>query len=244
MSRTYKRGFTSHRRGDKDCRTLYHRLSRRKTRRLLKEERFDDIITANIDRSIYMADQWGWPSDGTAGVFSGDYVTLRRDFNKAVFAKEDYRRWRCQQNEDFAWDKYCKWRDAAANNVHQEWVVSYDVPDGERLVTTLDWVFDTEAGIQRCVHNTHSELQYKREKKTFDHYPYVGEIPSEAVIIRVWRLNKWKFVQAKFDRDLMEFLFHRGLIPHTFKTEEELTHWLMKNEERIIHSWFKVCYSK
>ena len=244
MSRTYKKGFASHYRGDAECRTFYHRASRRKTKRLLKEERFDDIITASIDRSIYMADHWSWPSDGSAGHFQDDYVTLRRAFNKAVFAKEEYRRWKRSQNENTAWSEYCKYRDAAANKIHQEWMASYDIPDGERLVTTLDWVFDPALGFRRYEYVTRSEPQFKKEKKTFDHHPYVGEIPSDAVNVHIWRMNKWMFVQANSDGDLIEFLFHRGLIPHTFKTEEELTHWLMKNEERIIRSWFKVLYTK
>ena len=45
--------------------------------------------------------------------------------------------------------------------------------------------------------------------------------------------------QADSDWDLMEFLFHRKLIPMSFWGPEDLVSWLRSHEEEIIRKWFK-----
>ena len=110
-----------------------------------------------------------------------------------------------------------------------------------------DWVFNPnvgEYGRHFHKHWTTWEPTYKEVEKILDHHPLVSDIKAEAVDVSFRRTNWRQYTQASYDGELIEFLFHRNIIPNNFSTKDQLMKWLHKNEEKIIRSWYKVLYSK
>lgn len=245
MSRSYRKGYRPHYRTDSWYRNQYHRSFRRKAKAALKEQIFalDDenpsekIISKGIDYGCKCSDPWSWPSDGRT-CFEDDLSTLRGAFDEDVFG-EPVGRWSSKNN---TWEDYLKYRDAKWNAPPQKWVLRYKPYLGERLVSHVVWYTE---GVPPCTHTTEWEPVYGDSvEKILDHHPYVSDVPKDAANIYFRRMNKWQYVQAKNDLNLIEFLFHRTMIPLTFKNPEEMVAWLRKNEEKILRSWFKVLYGK
>lgn len=72
----------------------------------------------------------------------------------------------------------------------------------------------------------------------------MSDLEPGATWVSVRKANWRQYVQASYDGELIDFLFHRNIIPNNFSTEDQLMTWLHKNEEKIIRSWYKVLYSK
>lgn len=72
----------------------------------------------------------------------------------------------------------------------------------------------------------------------------MSDIEAGVVDISFRRTNWRQYTQVSYDGELIEFLFHRNIIPNNFSTEDQLMKWFHKNEEKIIRSWYKVLYSK
>ena len=247
MSRSYRKGYCRSRRGDKDCRKEYHRSVRRKSRTLLKEElNFIDngdnarpsekIVLKGRDFSCKSADPWSWPSDGR-WKFRNTLSTLRGTFNKSL--KENAY---CRYSP---FEEYQRCRDAKFTTV--EYYLSYKVVIGWHKEAHDNWVFNPnvgEYGRHFHKHWTTWEPTYKKVEKTLDHHPLASDVKAEAVDISFRRTNWRQYTQASYDGELIEFLFHRNIIPNNFSTEDQLIKWLHKNEEKIIRSWYKVLYSK
>lgn len=250
MSRSYIKGYCRSRRGDKDCRKEYHRSVRRKSRTLLKEElKFIDdgdsahpsekIVLKGKDFGCKSADPWSWPSDGRSK-FEDGLCTLRKEFNEAL--KEQHYYWDVWYNP---WEEYQTYRDAKFIQIKYE--LSYKVVIGWHKEAHDDWVFNpniSEYGRHFHKHWTTWEPTYKKVEKTLDHYPLVSDIKVGAVDVSFRRANWRQYTQASYDRELIEFLFHRNIIPNNFSTKDQLMKWLHKNEEKIVKSWYKVLYSK
>ena len=257
MSRSYKKGYHSHYRGDKECRKLYHRSERRQVKKLLKDElKFwdtdtnlempsDRIITKGKNYSCKFADPWSWPSDGRGGKFSQSLQSLRRDFNEDVLKTPWWRKGGSSRYYDGTiWDEYVRYRDNAYNTVPPKWYLSYRIPIGKRLVTStnLSWNVVTES---YDIFNTfYYETVYSDKEFILDHHPYTSDVPRNAVAVKFYKRNEWKYVQAGNDWGLISFLIHRKLVPLSIQTEEELIKWLLKHEEKIVKTWFKILYRK
>lgn len=247
MSRSYRRGYTPSYRGDKDCRTEYHRSVRRKNRTLLKEElKFIDngdsahpsekIVLKGKDFGCKSADPWSWPSDGRRK-FRNTLSTLRGTFNKSL-KENDY----CRYSP---FEEYQRLRDAKFTTI--KYYLFYKVVIGWHKEAHDDWVFNPnvgEYGRHFHKHWTTWEPTYKEVEKILDHHPLVSDIKAEAVDVSFRRTNWRQYTQASYDGELIEFLFHRNIIPNNFSTKDQLMKWLRKNEEKIIRSWYKVLYSK
>lgn len=250
MSRSYRKGYCQSCRGDKDCRKEYRRSVRRKSHILLKEElKFIDdgdsarpsekIVLKGKDFGCKSVDPWSWPSDGRSK-FEDDLCTLRKEFNEAL--KEQHYYWDVWYNP---WIEYQKYRDAKFIQIEYE--LSYKVVIGWHKEAHDDWVFNPnvgEYGRHFHKHWTTWEPTYKKVEKTLGHYPLVLDIKTEAVDVSFRRTNWRQYTQASYDGELIEFLFHRNIIPNNFSTEDQLMRWLHKNEEKIVRSWYKVLYSK
>ncbi|MBR6612860.1 MAG: hypothetical protein IKK93_11620 [Campylobacter sp.] len=250
MSRSYRRGYTPSYRGDKDCRTEYHRSVRRKIRTLLKEElkfiddgdnaRPSEKITAKgRDFGCKSADPWSWPSDGRSK-FEDDLCTLRKEFNEAL--KEQHYYYNVWYNP---WEEYQRYRDAKFIQI--EYDLFYKVVVGWHKEAHDDWRFFPdmgEHGRRLHIHWVTWEPTYKKVEKILDHYPLMSDLETGAIDVSFRRSNWRQYVQASYDGGLIEFLFHRNIIPNNFSTEDQLMVWLHKNEEKIIRSWYKVLYKK
>lgn len=250
MSRSYRRGYTPSYRGDKECRKEYHRSVRRKIRTLLKEElkfiddgnnaRPSEKITAKgRDFGCKSADPWSWPSDGRSK-FENNLCTLRKEFNEAL--KEQCYSWDVWYNP---WIEYQRYRDAKFIQIEYE--LSYKVVIGWHKEAHDNWAFDPnvdEYGRHFHKHWTTWEPTYKKVEKTLDHHPLVSDIEVGVVDVSFRRTNWRQYTQASYDGELIEFLFHRNIIPNNFSTKDQLMVWLHKNEEKIIKSWYKVLCSK
>jgi hypothetical protein len=254
MSRSYKKGYHPSCRGDKDCRTKYHRSVRRKVHLLLKDEiRFSDSIDDNEnnlhpsekivlkgrDFGNKNADPWSWPSDGRRK-FKNSLFTLRNKFNIAL--KEHYVYYDVWYNP---WKEYQTYRNAKFITIKYE--LFYKVIVGWHKEAHDDWIFNPNVGkYGRHFHKhwTTWEPIYKKVEKTLDHRPLASDLELNAINISFRRTNWRQYVQACHDRELIDFLFHRNIIPNNFSTEDQLMVWLYKNEEKIIKSWYKVLYSK
>lgn len=250
MSRSYRKGYTPSYRGDKDCRTEYHRSVRRKIRTLLKEElKFIDdgdnahpsekITAKGRDFGCKSADPWSWPSDGR-NKFEDDLCTLRKEFNKAL--KEQHYYWDVWRSP---WIAYQRYRDAKFIQIEYE--LSYKVVIGWHKEAHDDWVFNPnvgEYGRHFHKHWTTWEPTYKKVSKTLYHQPLMSDLEPGATRVSVRKVNWHDYTQASCDRGLIPFLVKRNIIPNNLKTEEQFMKWLHKNEEKIIKSWYKVLYSK
>lgn len=137
MSRSYRKGYSSSYRGDKECRKEYHRSVRRKIRSLLKDEiRFSDsiddsednlhpsekIVLKGRDFGSKNADPWSWPSDGRRR-FENTLSTLRGEFNTAL--KEQHYYYNVWYSP---WKEYQTYRDAKFMTI--EYDLSYKVVVG------------------------------------------------------------------------------------------------------------------
>lgn len=250
MSRSYRRGYTPSYRGDKDCRTEYHRSVRRKIRTLLREElKFIDdgdnarpsekITSKGRDFGCKSADPWSWPSDGRSK-FEDDLCTLRKEFNEAL--KEQHYYWDVWYNP---WVEYQRYRDAKFIQIEYE--LSYKVVIGWHKEAHDDWVFDPnvgEYGRHFHKHWTTWEPTYKKVSKTLYHQPLMSDLEPGATWVSVRKVNWHDYTQASYDRGLISFLVRRKIIPNNLKTEEQFMKWLHENEEKIVKSWYKVLYSK
>ena len=252
MSKSYRKGYCRSRRGDKDRRKEYHRSLRKKSRTLLKKElKFIDdgdnvhpsekIVLKCKDFGCKSAGSWSWPSDGRRK-FRNTLSTLRKEFNKAL--KEQpyfylYSEWYSP------WKDYQAFRDAKFTSIYYN--LSYKVVIGWHKEAHDDWVFNpniSEYGRHFHKHWTTWEPTYKKVEKTLDHYPLVSDVEAGAVDVSFRRTNWRQYTQASYDGELIEFLFHRNIIPNNFSTKDQLMKWLHKNEEKIVRSWYKVLYSK
>lgn len=254
MSRSYRKGYRPSCRGDKDCRKEYHRSVRRKIRILLKDEiRFEDSIDGNEDNlhpseKIVLkgkdfgsknADPWSWPSDGRRK-FKNTLSSLRREFNTAL--KEQHYYSNVWYNP---WEDYQTYRDAKLMTIEYE--LSYKVVVGWHKEAHDDWRFNPnidEYGRHFHIHWVTWEPTYKKVKKTLNHRPLMSDLEPGAIDVSFRRSNWRQYVQASYDGELIEFLFHRNIIPNNFLTEDQFMTWLHKNEEKIIKSWFNILYSK
>lgn len=246
MSRSYRKGYTPSYRGDKDRRKEYHRSVRRKNRTLLKEELkfIDDGDNARPSEKITAKGRdfdckSFWLSDGRRK-FKDGLCTLRKEFNEAL--KEQHYYWNVWYNP---WVEYQRLRDAKFTTV--EYYLSYKVVIGWHKEAHDNWVFNTnvdEYGRPFHKHWTTWEPTYKKVEKTLDHHPLVSDIEAGVVDISFRRTNWRQYTQASYDGELIEFLFHRNIIPNNFSTKDQLMIWLHKNEEKIVKSWYKVLYSK
>ena len=72
MSRSYRRGYTPSYRGDKDCRTEYHRSVRRKIRTLLKEE-----LKLKYPSINFVYGENGLNEVATYNIESGEYIVIK-----------------------------------------------------------------------------------------------------------------------------------------------------------------------
>ena len=254
MSRSYRKGYHPSCRGEKDCRTKYHRSVRRKINLLLKDEiRFFDsidsdennlhpsekIVLKGRDFDSKNADPWSWPSDGRRK-FKNTLSTLRNKFNIAL--KEHYVYYDVWYN---LWEEYQTYRDAKFITVKYE--LFYKVIVGWHKEAHDDWVFNPNVGkYGRHFHKhwTTWEPTYKKVEKTLVHRPLASDLEPGASNVSFRRTNWRQYVQAFHDRELIDFLFHRNIIPNNFINEDQLMIWLHKNEEKIIRSWYKVLYKK
>lgn len=253
MSRSYRKGYSSSYRGDKECRKEYHRSVRRKIRSLLKDElKFIDdgdnlrpsekITSKGRDFGCKSADPWSWPSDGRQK-FQHDLQTLRREFNEALKEQSySYNVWYSP------WKDYQEFRDAKFTSIYYD--LSYKVVIGWHKEAHDDWYFDPNEDDYRFRHYHHHwttwEPTFREVSKHLDHYPLMSDLEPGAVQVSVNR--SWKqpvrYCQASYDGALIDFLFHRNMIPNNFTSEEQLMKWLYQNNEKIVRSWYKVLYSK
>lgn len=246
MSRSYRKGYCQSRRGNKDYRKEYHRSVRRKSRTLLKEELkfIDDGDNARPSEKIVLKGKdFGcksfWLSDGRRK-FKDGLCTLRKEFNKAL--KEQHYYWNVWYNP---WVEYQIYRDAKFIQIEYE--LSYKVVIGWHKEAHDDRVFNPnvgEYGRHFHKHWTTWELTYKKVSKTLYRHPLMSDLEPGATRVSVRKVNWRDYIQASYDGELIEFLFHRNIIPNNFSTEGQLMIWLRKNEEKIIRSWYKVLYSK
>jgi len=222
--------------GDKWCRSQYHRSFRRKTNHLLKEcmsfydlwsgeeTPAEKIVKKGKDYSLHYADKWSWASDGGTH-WQEDKSSLYNDFNKEVLSSSSH-----------IWEDYVSCRNCKLNKQPREWIIYYDMPDKE--VTEYSSRFDPESGTVYFEKETY--MTYKRESKIVSHKPLWSDLPEGTILKRYYRHRKGNFSRYWYDYDLIDFLFHRNIIPTTFNSREELTNWLLKNENSIINSWYKV----
>lgn len=222
--------------GDKWCRSQYHRSFRRKTKKLLKEcMSFHDlwsgeetpaerIIKKGKDYSLHYADKWSWSSDGGMH-WREDKLSLYKAFNKEVL---------CESSD--IWSDYIGYRDCKLNKQPKKWIIYYDMPDRE--VTEYHGRYDPEKECFYTVEETY--MSYKRESKIVSHRPVKSDLPKDAVFRDFFVRHEGNYKIYWHDYTLIEFLFHRNMVPVTFNSREGLTNWLLKNENRIIESWYKV----
>ena len=246
MSRSYRKGYCQSRRGNKDCRKECHRSVRRKSRTLLKEELkfIDDGDNARPSEKITVKGRdfdckSFWLSDGRRK-FKDGLCTLRKEFNEAL--KEQHYYWNVWYNP---WVEYQIYRDAKFIQIEYE--LSYKVVIGWHKEAHDDRVFNPnvgEYGRHFHKHWTTWEPTYKKVSKTLYRHPLMSDLEPGATRVSVRKVNWRDYIQASYDGELIEFLFHRNIIPNNFSTEGQLMKWLHKNEEKIIRSWYKVLYSK
>ena len=197
MSRSYKKGYSSSYRGDKECRKEYHRSVRRKIRSLLKDElKFIDdgdnarpsekITSKGRDFGCKSADPWSWPSDGRS-VFQHDLQTLRREFNEALKEQSySYNVWYSP------WKDYQEFRDAKFTSIYYD--LSYKVVIGWHKEAHDDWYFDPNEDDYRFRHYHHHwitwEPTFREVSKHLDRYPLMSDLEPGAVQVSVNR--SWK----------------------------------------------------
>ena len=128
--------------------------------------------------------------------------------------------------------------------------LSYKVVIGWHKEAHDDWYFDPNDDDYRFRHYHHHwttwEPTFREVSKHLDHYPLMSDLEPGAVQVSVSR--SWKqpvrYCQASYDGALIDFLFHRNMIPNNFTSEGQLVKWLYQNNEKIVRSWYKVLYSK
>ncbi len=242
MSRSYKKGYSSHSKHDKSFRKQYHRSVRRKAKLSLYEElKLDDsnssekIVLKGKDYGCKNADPWSWPSDGLPR-FENNLNTLRNQFNEQL--KDSY--YYCWGNT--LWTEYLGYLNTKFQK--PEWKILYQIKKGQHRVAHDDWFFDThfgENGRHVHIHTVSWEPIYIKVEKILNHYPTLSDIEDNSEILLIRKMGNQ---QASYDYELIPFLFHRNIIPNSFKNKSELLEWLHKNEEKIIRSWYRVLYSK
>lgn len=231
-------------RGDKWCRTQYHRERRQKDKRLCKdmegriipdllydnncllctrdsiqpEEKF---VNENIDRSLRYADKYYWQSDG-GNYYWGGKDDFRRDFEKEVFGINQY------NVEDTLWKKYQIGIGCVFNEEKPEYTIKLQrqVPKKIDFDSYMPWDMIGEVSYE-------TETKYIRTNK----YPLKVEIPEGWIMTNWWRRKNYKFKKSNWD--LFGFLFKNNIIPLDLKNESELIDWLRANEELIIEKWLK-----
>lgn len=182
------------------------------------------IVKKGKDYSLLYADKWSWASDG--GVhWQEDKQSLYKSFNKEVLSQSSH-----------IWEDYVGYRNCKMNTSPREWTIYYDMPNGE--VTEYPSRFDPKHNSVYYVKGTY--MTYKRESKVVNHKPLQSDLPEGAIFKRYYRHRASNMSVYWYDYNLIEFLFHRNIIPTTFNSKEELTNWLLRNENRIINSWYKV----
>ena len=250
MSRSYRKGYRPSCKGDKDSRTEYHRSVRRKIRLLLKDELnfiddetnerpYEKITLKGRDFGCKSSDPWSWPSDGRRR-FENTLSTLRGEFNTAL--KEQHYYYNVWYNP---WKEYQTYRDAKFMTI--EYDLFYKVVVGWHKEAHDDWRFFPdmgEYGKHLRIHWVTWEPTYKKVEKTLDHRPLMSDLEPGAENVSFRKSNWRQYIQASCDGELIEFLFHRNIIPNNFTNEDQLMTWLHKNEEKIIRSWYKVLYKK
>ena len=244
MSRSFRKGYLPHHTSDKYARNLYSRSLRRKVKRVLREQMFapedkepiEVLASKGVDYGCRYSDPWSWPSDGRT-YFVDDLSTLHQQFDEEIFGAEFS--WRGKDS----WEEYKILRKAKVEVTPCKWSLSYDPYIGDRLETTIEWFFDPEEGNHRREITTKPVPVYgERVTIILDHHPYVSDVPKDAGRVYFYKIRNHSIPGR--DDCIMDFLFHRNLIPLDFTNRDQFISWLLKNEERIIRSWYKVLYKK
>lgn len=237
MSRSYRKGYVPHYRADKWYRRQYSRSFRQKIKSILRsqnEDFLDKIVLKGKDFGCKFADQWSWPSDGYGGAFEWDSIEFFKKFNTEM--KEHYR----YRTRHSVWEEYSYYRNSMT--AKPTWRAVYDIPTGKRKVAHNDIYIDVNTNHLKTDHEVVWEGTFERVEKLFDHQPLESEIPDGVKLVLVRRIKRLS--QPNNDGSLIEFLFHRNLIPLDFDSETELISWLLNNENKIVKSWEKVNISK
>lgn len=230
-------------RGDKWCRTQYHKERRQKDKRLCKSFEGDitrdplrwdcflstrngvqpdeKFVNENIDRSLRYADKYCWQSDG-GNYYWGGKDDFRRDFEKEVFGINQY------NVEDTLWKKYQIGIGCVFNEEKPEYTIKLQrqVPKKIDFGFYMPWDMMGEVGYE-------TETTYIHTKE----YPPKVEVPEGWTMTNWWRRKNYKFRKSNWD--LFGFLFKNNIIPLDLKNESELIDWLRANEELIIEKWLK-----
>lgn len=231
-------------RGDKWCRSQYHRERRQKDKRLCKEmegtidkevlyynncflctknglQPEEKFISENIDRSLRYADKYCWQSDG-GNYYWGGKDDFRRDFEKEVFGINKY------NVEDTPWKKYQIGIGCVFNDEKPEYTIKLQrqVPKKIDFGFYMPWNMIEEVGYE-------TETTYIHTKE----YPPKAELPEDWIMTNWWRHKSYQFRKSNWD--LFGFLFKNSIIPLDLKNESELIDWLRANEELIIEKWLK-----
>lgn len=254
MSRSYRKvGAYAYCSGtDKRDRTLYHREERAKVRDLLKaqeklgtdvgdllyEEPCEKIVMNKVDRSLQFADKWCWSSDGGA-YWREDLSSIRKDFDKELFGIPPLSllgSWR-RRTIATLWDKYVENRDAKYNKEHPQLMVSV-----RYLVESDDPYFKLRARVlgESCY--------VEKVKKTFVPYnkahkipPHAYEVDGKIADVYIYKVRGKGPLSGK-QYSVADYAIMTA--PNTFQRPEELIDWLRTNQEKLILSYFKRCFSK
>ena len=254
MSRSYRKvGAYAYCSGtDKKDRTLYHREERAKVRALLKaqeklgtdledfpyEEPCEKIVMNKVDRSLQFADKWCWSSDGGA-YWREDLSSIRKDFDKELFGMPPLSllgSWR-RRTMATIWDKYVENRDAKYNKEHP------------KLRVNVHYVVEDPDPFSRLRKRVLGEpLFVEKVKKTLVPYNKAHKIPSYAyevdgriTDVYVYKVRGKSPLSGK-QYDISDYIVLEA--PNTFQRPEELIDWLRTNQEKLILSYFKRCFSK
>ena len=233
-------------RGDKWCRTQYHKERRQKDKRLCKEmegriipevlynnncflctrdgvQPEEKFVNENIDRSLRYADKCCWQSDG-GNYYWGGKEQFRRDFEEEIFGSNE-RYCGCYTSP---WKKYQIGIGCVFNEGKPEYTIKLQrqVPKKIDFGFYMPWDMMGEVGYE-------TETTYIRTNE----YPPKVEVPEGWTMVGWWRRKNYRFRKSNWD--LFGFLFKNNIIPLDLKNESELIDWLRTNEELIIEKWLK-----
>lgn len=252
MSRSYRKvGAYAYCSGsDKKDRILYHREERAKVRALLKaqeklgtdlenipyEEPCEKIVMGKVDRSLQFADKWCWSSDGGA-YWREDLSSIRKDFDRALFGLPPKCVFSWKSKPATLWDDYTENRDAKYNKEHPKLQVNvhYRVEDPDPFSRLRKKVLGESFYIGKV------KVTFMPYNKAHKIPSYAYDVDGEITDVYIHKVRGKRQLSGK-QYSVIDYAIL--VAPNTFQRPEELIAWLRANQNKIILSYFKRCFSK